>query len=199
MLVMLAWLSRASPLPGSAKAWRWRGGVNKNLSSSAQPEDSINQLKSWLPNLPMPIAATGVAATGLLSYIYMELRTYEKQIKGLDQKMETQIKGLDQKMETQIKGLDQKMETQIKGLDQKINHLDMKMESQIKGLDMKMETQIKGLDQKINHLDQKIDMLSETLSSKFDALNDFKTQLLIRMEKSEDRVDAQLRELVKRA
>ncbi|KAG8463847.1 hypothetical protein KFE25_000015 [Diacronema lutheri] len=181
MLVMLAWLSRASPLPGSAKAWRWRGGVNKNLSSSAQPEDSINQLKSWLPNLPMPIAATGVAATGLLSYIYMELRTYEKQIKGLDQKMETQIKGLDQKMETQIKGLDTKMEMQIKGLDQKINHLDQKMEMQIKGLD------------------QKIDMLSETLSSKFDALNDFKTQLLIRMEKSEDRVDAQLRELVKRA
>ncbi|KAG8463845.1 hypothetical protein KFE25_000013 [Diacronema lutheri] len=118
MLVMLAWLSRASPpLLGSAKAWRWRGGVNKNLSSSAQPEDSINQLKSWLPNLPMPIAATGVAATGLLSYIYMELRTYEKQIKGLDTKIETQIKGLDMKMETQIKGL-----------DQKINHLDMKID-----------------------------------------------------------------------
>ncbi|KAG8463841.1 hypothetical protein KFE25_000009 [Diacronema lutheri] len=118
----------------------------------------------------MPIAAAGVAATGLLSYIYMELRTYEKQIKGLDTKMETQIKGLDTKMEMQIKGL-----------DQKINHLDQKMEMQIKGLD------------------QKMDMLSETLSLKFDALNDFKTQLLIRMEKSEDRVDAQLRELVKRA
>ncbi|KAG8463843.1 hypothetical protein KFE25_000011 [Diacronema lutheri] len=191
MPVLLAWLSRASPLPGSAKAWRWRGGVNKNLSSSAQPEDSINQLKSWLPNLPMPIAAAGVAATGLLSYIYMELRTYEKQTTGLDTKMETQIKGLDTKMETQIKGLDTKMETQIKGLDQK-------METQIKGLDMKMEMQIKGLDQKINHLDQKIDMPSEKLSLKFDALNDFKTQLLIRMEKSEDRVDAQLRELVKR-
>jgi len=39
----------------------------------------------------------------------------------------------------------------------------------------------------------KIDALGSKIDSKFDALSDLKSQLLIRMDKSEMRVDAQLR------
>lgn len=85
---------------------------------------------------------------------------------------------------------------EILGLPAQVKHIEKTIERLEKNIDIKIDALSTSTNAKIDATNAKIDALSastnakiDALSSKFDSLNDFKIQLLIRMDKSETRAE----------
>ena len=61
--------------------------------------------------------------------------------------------------------------------------------AELLGLPAQVKQLEKNIDKLEKNIDIKIDALSSKIDSRFDSLNDFKTQLLIRVDKSENRAE----------
>ena len=61
--------------------------------------------------------------------------------------------------------------------------------AELSGLPAQVKQLEKNIDKLEKNIDIKIDALSSKIDSRFDSLNDFKTQLLIRVDKSENRAE----------
>ena len=165
------------------------------LGSAASSADSW--LKKWLePNTLLTVTGISVSAVAVIYAQHVELRGYPAKfastIDALGATTNAKIDALGATTNAKIDALGATTDAKIDALsattNSKIDTLSATTNSKFDSTNAKIDALSATTNSKIDSTNAKID----ALGLKFDSLNDFKVQLLIRMDKAETRVDDHL-------